>query len=103
MPASRRARAIILAPRSWPSRPGFAMTTRILRAIPGEYTSGSDLRAFALVLAQRTPAAKPLAPEDREGQPEDERDQHSDRHEHVRDRDPRGRRLYALRRRRPRF
>src|SRR3954467_6914158 len=27
MPASRRARAMTLAPRSWPSRPGFAMTT----------------------------------------------------------------------------
>src|SRR3954451_6228723 len=31
MPASRSARAMILAPRSWPSRPGFATTTRILR------------------------------------------------------------------------
>src|SRR5215212_7105446 len=29
MPASRRARAMTLAPRSWPSRPGFAITTRI--------------------------------------------------------------------------
>src|SRR5947209_16206370 len=29
MPASRRARAMILAPRSWPSRPGLATTTRI--------------------------------------------------------------------------
>src|ERR1700712_5285152 len=29
MPASRRARAMILAPRSCPSRPGFATTTRI--------------------------------------------------------------------------
>src|ERR1700685_1759831 len=29
MPASRRARAITLAPRSWPSRPGLAMRTRI--------------------------------------------------------------------------
>src|SRR5205807_7910753 len=27
-PASRRARAMTLAPRSWPSRPGFATTTR---------------------------------------------------------------------------
>src|ERR1700712_2969712 len=33
MPASRSARAMTLAPRSWPSRPGFAMTTRILPAI----------------------------------------------------------------------
>src|ERR671932_2851416 len=32
MPASRRARAMIFAPRSWPSRPGFAMTTRIFLA-----------------------------------------------------------------------
>src|SRR5258706_6142151 len=29
MPASRSARAMTLAPRSWPSRPGLAMTTRI--------------------------------------------------------------------------
>src|SRR5208282_5288355 len=29
MPASRRARAITFAPRSWPSRPGFATSTRI--------------------------------------------------------------------------
>src|SRR5690349_2133980 len=33
IPASRRARAMILAPRSWPSRPGLATTTRILRAV----------------------------------------------------------------------
>src|SRR5947207_2647823 len=32
MPASRRARATILAPRSWPSRPGLATRTRILRS-----------------------------------------------------------------------
>src|SRR5215216_2588952 len=32
MPASRSARAMILAPRSCPSRPGFATTTRILRS-----------------------------------------------------------------------
>src|SRR5579864_7836003 len=29
-PASRNARATTLAPRSWPSRPGFAITTRML-------------------------------------------------------------------------
>src|SRR5690348_6288971 len=29
MPASRSARATTFAPRSWPSRPGFATTTRI--------------------------------------------------------------------------
>ena len=33
MPASRRARAMILAPRSCPSRPGLAMTTRIGRCM----------------------------------------------------------------------
>src|SRR2546429_5974987 len=32
MPASRSARAMILAPRSCPSRPGLATTTRILPA-----------------------------------------------------------------------
>src|SRR5579884_1749465 len=32
MPASRSARAIILAPRSCPSRPGLAISTRILRS-----------------------------------------------------------------------
>src|SRR5919108_6367374 len=37
MPASRRARAMILAPRSWPSKPGLAMTTRIFLATLGEY------------------------------------------------------------------
>src|SRR5262245_24594645 len=31
MPASRRARATTLAPRSWPSRPGLATSTRIWR------------------------------------------------------------------------
>src|SRR5688500_16828225 len=33
MPASRRARAMIFAPRSCPSSPGLATTTRILRAV----------------------------------------------------------------------
>src|SRR4051794_28776570 len=35
MPASRRARAMIFAPRSCPSRPGLATTTRILRLLTG--------------------------------------------------------------------
>src|SRR3954470_22150313 len=35
MPASRRARAMIFAPRSCPSRPGLATTTRILRRDSG--------------------------------------------------------------------
>src|SRR5687768_16460944 len=32
MPASRRARAMIVSPQSCPSRPGLATTTRILRS-----------------------------------------------------------------------
>src|SRR4051794_27309896 len=35
MPASRSARAMIFAPRSWPSRPGFATTTLSVRGIAG--------------------------------------------------------------------
>src|SRR5215207_7978852 len=35
MPASRSARAMIFAPRSCPSSPGFATTTRILRLDSG--------------------------------------------------------------------
>ena len=37
MPASRRARAMIFAPRSWPSSPGFATTTLIFPATVGQY------------------------------------------------------------------
>src|SRR5215210_7995966 len=37
MPASRRARAMIFAPRSWPSSPGFAITTRIFLGKVGKY------------------------------------------------------------------
>src|SRR5918992_3993916 len=33
MPASRRLRAMTLAPRSWPSRPGLATTMRMGRSI----------------------------------------------------------------------
>src|SRR5690349_10505786 len=42
MPASRSARAMILAPRSCPSRPGLATTTRILR-LP--WAAGAGLSA----------------------------------------------------------
>src|SRR5262249_61322550 len=43
MPASRSALAMILAPRSWPSRPGFAITTRIFWAtIPQVYEREVD-------------------------------------------------------------
>src|SRR5712691_13333086 len=44
MPASRNARAMIFAPRSCPSRPGFAITTRIFLATP------RSLRPFGLAL-----------------------------------------------------
>src|SRR5437868_3528831 len=40
MPASRSAAAITRAPRSWPSRPGFATRTRILRSIRSEPRRG---------------------------------------------------------------
>src|ERR1700721_340530 len=39
MPASRSARAMTLAPRSWPSRPGLATSTRIGR-VAGFSASG---------------------------------------------------------------
>src|SRR5919205_427048 len=54
MPASRSARAMILAPRSCPSRPGFATTTRIFPAIAPEPTSEDRrLAPRAPDLAQR--------------------------------------------------
>src|SRR5919199_6133817 len=37
IPASRSARAMIFAPRPWPSSPALAMTTRIFRATVGKY------------------------------------------------------------------
>src|SRR3954466_12044571 len=54
MPASRRGRAMIFAPRSWPSRPGLATTTRILRAVAA-LTGGAD------PTSRRPPRAPPLA------------------------------------------
>src|SRR5436190_16940552 len=39
MPASRKALALIFAPRSCPSRPGFAITTRIRRSTGRQYTA----------------------------------------------------------------
>src|SRR5215207_4077696 len=50
MPASRRARAMIFAPRSCPSRPGFAITTRIFRSTVGKY------REVRLVVVGCSPA-----------------------------------------------
>src|ERR671910_1453518 len=48
IPASRRARAMILAPRSWPSRPGLAITTRIFRATVGQVYGGAFDRRWLL-------------------------------------------------------
>src|SRR6187551_1552560 len=47
IPASRSARAMIFAPRSWPSRPGLATTTRILRAMGPSISGGGSRRAAA--------------------------------------------------------
>src|SRR5262245_4566089 len=44
MPASRSARATTFAPRSWPSSPGLATSTRILR-VPGCFAAGSVVPA----------------------------------------------------------
>src|SRR5207248_5778592 len=56
MPASRRARAMIFAPRSWPSSPGLAITTRILRAMGGSLRSERPIRPVDA--PARPPAAK---------------------------------------------
>src|ERR1700730_230584 len=45
MPASRSARAITLAPRSWPSRPGLATRTRILGSDIGFYLTTVGMEA----------------------------------------------------------
>src|SRR5439155_1463323 len=45
MPASRSARATTFAPRSWPSRPAFATTTRIGRL----EIAGVDIRSVDLL------------------------------------------------------
>src|SRR5438093_13772815 len=47
MPASRRARAMIFAPRSCPSRPGLATTTRILRVVSAFSEAASVLACIA--------------------------------------------------------
>src|SRR3954465_2079109 len=82
MPASRSARAMIFAPRSWPSRPGLATTTRILRlpcavaagfsAVPSMARSLGDGRRDAVTNPHRPagedvgaqPAAVDERPED---------------------------------------
>src|SRR5829696_446181 len=42
IPASRSALAMIFAPRSWPSRPGFAITTLIFRAMASAVYGGAS-------------------------------------------------------------
>src|SRR6478672_12969352 len=48
MPASRSARTSTLAPRSWPSRPGLAIRTRI------GWVSAVDIKSLARLSAQLT-------------------------------------------------
>src|SRR5213594_2723925 len=66
IPASRRARATILAPRSWPSNPGLATTTRTLRSVSsvmvlgrpaGEHAAKllADLHDLAAITGHRLP------------------------------------------------
>src|SRR4029078_766903 len=50
IPASRSARAMTFAPRSWPSRPGFAITTRILFVIQQLNTRDSSLGILHVAL-----------------------------------------------------
>src|SRR5437660_2655649 len=59
MPASRRARAITFAPRSWPSRPGLAINTRIGRSgIRGSLAHARRFRSLGIWLRHRR-AARP--------------------------------------------
>src|SRR5256885_7491394 len=48
IPASRRTRAMIFAPRSCPSRPGLATTTRILRPLWGALGAVRGLPSIGL-------------------------------------------------------
>src|SRR6266436_3250188 len=66
-PASRRARATIFAPRSCPSSPGLATSTRILREVTsptGSYLRSAWRRSPVFAMASRSPAtgvqSKPL-------------------------------------------
>src|ERR1700690_978650 len=61
MPASRSARAMIFAPRSCPSRPGLATTTRILFWLSGADMRGRD--APGIVYAPRRQARPDLDPD----------------------------------------
>src|SRR5687768_16678626 len=79
MPASRRARATTLAPRSWPSRPGLAIRTRMRRRGAADVLGSAIYFFFALdfreavfffaagrraaVVLRAAPAALRLAPD----------------------------------------
>src|SRR5215475_12993346 len=52
MPASRSALAMIFAPRSCPSSPGFAITTRIFRGTSAEYRGAPDRHRLLACLAE---------------------------------------------------
>src|SRR6056297_815931 len=60
-PASRKALAITLAPRSWPSRPGLATRTRILRSsfmkCPAGVESGWEVVSSHDTVPTREPGA----------------------------------------------
>src|SRR5207253_3940500 len=53
MPASRSARAITLAPRSCPSRPGLAMTTRIFCTLKPDTSNYRRFFVFSPDVPQR--------------------------------------------------
>src|SRR5262249_15416119 len=63
MPASRSARAMIFAPRSCPSRPGFATTTRMFPAIAREATDNVAVAAAKRGDTRKNPVA--MLPETR--------------------------------------
>src|SRR3954470_3947147 len=77
MPASRSARAMIFAPRSCPSRPGLATTTRILRAVAA-LTGGADPPS------RRPPRASPWPVRAALGAPGGARSGDPDLHRHAR-------------------
>src|ERR1700674_637478 len=58
MPASRKARAIIFAPRSWPSNPGLAISTRIFFCIISRYYYASGLAKRGPSVCQTVAAAR---------------------------------------------
>src|SRR5436190_12258702 len=61
MPASRKARAMTLAPRSWPSRPGLAITTRIFcMVVAGIQFPGASCQALDPANCQLPTAHCPL-------------------------------------------